>query len=179
MAMNEPQAEPSMEEILASIRRIIAEDDQGGGASDEPLDLHEMAPVEEPVMEAAAPAAAQVSDSDDLVFEDAAFDEPEQIPAPAPRYEPAPPAMAATPVQAAATVREEALLSDAVATVTAGALSRLAGSLRLADNPNQTIEGIVREMLQPMLKEWLDQNLPAIVDAKVEAALERVARLAR
>jgi cell pole-organizing protein PopZ len=181
MAMNEPQAEPSMEEILASIRRIIAEDDQGGGASDEPLDLHEMAPVEEPVMAVAAPVAAHVSDSDDLVFEDAAFDEPEPMPAPAPapRHEAAPPLMAAAPVQAAATVREEALLSDAVATVTAGALSRLAGSLRLADNPNQTIEGIVREMLQPMLKEWLDQNLPTIVDAKVEAALERVARLAR
>ena len=56
---------------------------------------------------------------------------------------------------------------------------RLAGTLRIADTPNQTVEGVVRELLKPMLKEWLDKNLPAIVEARVEAELERIARLAR
>jgi len=60
-----------------------------------------------------------------------------------------------------------------------GSLTRLAGALRIAESPNQTLEGVVREMLTPMLKEWLDQNLPAIVEAKVEAELERIARLVR
>jgi cell pole-organizing protein PopZ len=84
--------------------------------------------------------------------------------------------MAAAP---APTGREEALLSEAVASATAAALTRLAGSMRVADDPNQTIEGLVRELLKPMLKDWLDTHLHAIVEAKVEAALERVARLAR
>lgn len=175
MAMNEPQAEPSMEEILASIRRIIAEDDQGGEA-EQPLELHESPPPEREV------PAMSASEPDDLVFEEveleAAFEAPvAAAPEPQPqRYEPPPAFAAAAPPP---TLREEALLSDAVATATAGALSRLAGSLRLAENPDQTIEGLVRELLKPMLKEWLDANLPVIVDAKVEAALERVARLAR
>jgi hypothetical protein len=37
----------------------------------------------------------------------------------------------------------------------------------------------VRELLRPMMKEWLDANLPAIVEAKVEAELNRIARLSR
>lgn len=57
MSAQEAQAEPTMEEILASIRRIISEDentsDQGEASPDEILDLNEMhaAPVEEPVAE--------------------------------------------------------------------------------------------------------------------------------
>ena len=65
------------------------------------------------------------------------------------------------------------------ASATAGALARLAGSLRISDAPGQSLEGVVRELLKPMLKEWLERNLPAIVEARVEAELERIARLAR
>jgi cell pole-organizing protein PopZ len=38
---------------------------------------------------------------------------------------------------------------------------------------------MVRELLKPMLKDWLDENLPTIVEARVEAELERIARLSR
>ena len=48
-----------------------------------------------------------------------------------------------------------------------------------AGSPNQTIEGVVRELLKPMLKDWLDHHLPAIVESRVEAELERIARMAR
>jgi hypothetical protein len=174
MAMNESQSEPSMEEILASIRRIIAEDDAPAAATDEVLDLQET--VEAP---APAPATAQAQSNDELVFEDVMDSEPDDYVAPAayaPREPASQPAMAAAP---APTGREEALLSEAVASATAAALTRLAGSMRVADDPNQTIEGLVRELLKPMLKDWLDTHLHAIVEAKVEAALERVARLAR
>jgi cell pole-organizing protein PopZ len=61
----------------------------------------------------------------------------------------------------------------------AAALARLAGTLKISEQPGQTVEGVVRELLKPMLKEWLDRNLPAIVEARVEAELERIARLAR
>jgi cell pole-organizing protein PopZ len=154
MALQDQQAEPSMEEILASIRRIISEEEQSPAA--EPvLDLTQM---DEPTpQEKAAP-------EDDIVFE--AVEEP--APAPAPAYAPAHVAPEA-----------DAILSPPTATAAAGALARLAGTLRIADTPNQTIEGVVRELLKPMLKDWLDQNLPAIVEARVEAELERIARLAR
>ena len=41
-----------------------------------------------------------------------------------------------------------------------------------------TIEGLVREMMRPMLKEWLDENLPGIVEKHVEAEVQRIARMA-
>ena len=184
MAMNESQSEPSMEEILASIRRIIAEDDAPPAVSDEVLDLQQ--PVETVAPQPApmpSPSLSASLSNDDLVFEDALDGEPDDYVAPAafaPREAPPVP-QAARPAEPApaATTREEALLSEAVASATAAALTRLAGSMRVADDPNQTIEGLVRELLKPMLKEWLDTNLRGIVEAKVEAALERVARLAR
>ncbi|MEQ1490073.1 MAG: DUF2497 domain-containing protein, partial [Terricaulis sp.] len=73
----------------------------------------------------------------------------------------------------------ETILSKPTTTAAAGSLARLAGSLRIADTSGQTVEGVVRELLKPMLKEWLDQNLAAIVEARVEAELERIARMSR
>jgi cell pole-organizing protein PopZ len=167
MALQDPQAEPSMEEILASIRRIISEEEQ--------------APAAEPVLDltqAEIPPApvAVAAPEDDIVFEaieEPAYEEPAPAPraaAPAPTYTP-PAADAATPI--------DTILSQPSASAAAGAMARLAGSLRISDAPNQTIEGVVRELLKPMLKEWLDKNLPAIVESRVEAELERIARLAR
>ena len=73
----------------------------------------------------------------------------------------------------------DVIISQPSASAAAGSLQRLAGTLRVADTPGQTVEGVVRELLKPMLKEWLDHNLPAIVEARVEAELERIARMAR
>ncbi len=164
MALQDPQAEPSMEEILASIRRIISEEEQ---APAEPvLDLTE---------QAQEPAAAAPQTEDDIVFEavEPAVEEAPPPPRPAPR---APATEAAAP---AAPVTPETIISPPTASAAAGAMARLAGTLRVADTPGQTVEGVVRELLKPMLKEWLDHNLPAIVEARVEAELERIARLAR
>lgn len=166
MALKDPQAEPSMEEILASIRRIISEEEQ---PAEPVLDLTE-AQAEAP--QAAAPAA-----EDDLVFEAVE-------PAPAPVAAPAPQPVAAAPAPRPAPVVEhtaapDTIISPPTASATAGALARLAGSLRISDTPHQSVEGVVRELLKPMLKDWLDQNLPAIVESRVEAELERIARLAR
>ena len=44
---------------------------------------------------------------------------------------------------------------------------------------DNTIEGLVREMLKPMMKDWLDANLAKIVEEKVEAEVQRIARMAR
>jgi uncharacterized protein len=176
MALQDPQAEPSMEEILASIRRIISEEDDAppeAGAielEEEVLDLTQPAPAPEP-------AAAQ--DDDDLVFENELIEEPVlAAPEPAPEPVPAPaPVQTVAPSAPAPTV--ETIVSQPSAHAAAEALTRLAGQLRIADTPGQTLEGVVRELLKPMLKDWLDENLPRIVEARVEAELERIARLAR
>lgn len=158
MAMQDPQAEPSMEEILASIRRIISEEEQP--ASEPVLDLTEHEPGAAPPVE------------DDIVFE-AVEQAVAAAPAPAPT-------MTHTPVvETPSAPAEPPILSTPTTHAAAGSLARLAGSLRIADTHGQTVEGVVRELLKPMLKEWLDKNLPAIVESRVEAELERIARLAR
>jgi uncharacterized protein len=40
----------------------------------------------------------------------------------------------------------------------------------------RTLEDVVRELLRPLLKQWLDDNLPAIVETAVQAEVERIAR---
>jgi len=165
MALQDPQAEPSMEEILASIRRIISEEEQ--------------APNAEPVLDLTQTDEPTTSHSDDdIVFEavEQAVAEEAPVPAAAPGYEPPPaPARSHAVVEPAG----ESYLAAPTTNASAAALARLAGTLKISEQPGQTVEGVVRELLKPMLKEWLDRNLPAIVEARVEAELERIARLAR
>jgi cell pole-organizing protein PopZ len=40
----------------------------------------------------------------------------------------------------------------------------------------RTLEDLVREMLRPLLKSWLDDNLPGLVERVVRAEIERVSR---
>jgi hypothetical protein len=155
MALQDPQAEPSMEEILASIRRIISEEEE----------------PEEPVLDLTESHSETDADAeDDIVFETEAAETVVALE----RVAPEPPADFAPPEPVA-----DAILSLPTASAAAGSLARLAGTLRIADTQGQTIEGVVRELLKPMLKEWLDRNLPTIVEARVEAELERIARMAR
>ena len=165
MALQDPQAEPSMEEILASIRRIISEEEQPPGAAEPVLDLTQ---------------AAETANDDDIVFEAVELvNEPvEETPPPPQPVRAAAPAPIVAPV-AAPIVSSDNIISQPTASAAAGSLSRLAGTLRISEAPGQTVEGVVRELLKPMLKEWLDRNLPSIVEARVEAELERIARLAR
>ena len=167
MALQDPQAEPSMEEILASIRRIISEEEQAPNA--EPvLDLTQT--------DEAVPHRAASTPDDDIVFEavEQAVVAEAYVPEPV-RAEPPRASVVETPVAA----NEGTILSAPTTSAAAGSLARLAGSLRVSDTPGQTVEGVVREMLKPMLKDWLDRNLAAIVEARVEAELDRIARLAR
>ena len=102
-----------------------------------------------------------------------------------PEPEPAP-----EPVAAARPAREpepapqpepddDSLLDAAPASLAAGMFAALSDNLRVSSDQGQTLEGIVREMMRPMLKKWLDDNLPAIVEEKVQAEVERIARRRR
>ena len=55
---------------------------------------------------------------------------------------------------------------------------RLRPALRRIAMPagGRTLEDVVRELLRPLLKAWLDENLPRIVEAKVAEEVERIAR---
>jgi hypothetical protein len=55
----------------------------------------------------------------------------------------------------------------------------LSQSVQVSDGRGRTLEDIVVEMLRPMVKDWLDQNLPQIVEEKVEEEVQRVARRRR
>ena len=68
----------------------------------------------------------------------------------------------------------EALLSASTTSAVDSAFNTLAHTV-LVQNA-RTLEDLVREMLRPMLKGWLDDNLPGLVERLVRAEIERVSR---
>ena len=169
--------EPTMEEILASIRRIISEDD----APAEPEAAAAPAPEPEPAYE--APAEDDVLElTDPIEPEPEPAHEPEpvesvgdldvyspQAPEPEPTaYAPSSPSFNRDDVA-------ETLVGDHASTLAASAFGSLSSAL-LMPKDGRTLEDVVRELLRPLLKEWLDQNLPRIVETKVEEEVHRIAR---
>jgi uncharacterized protein len=168
--------DPSMEDILASSRRILNEEEQAAPPDppaapppDEPLDLtREMlvggpsgaaTPLPAPPPPAPPPPATPVT-------------------APQAQAEPkAPVEPPGFPVPTAAVAG--ALLAPAAAAAASASVGHLLravaaerGSAVRSGGP--TIEDVVREELRPLLKEWLDQHLPAVVERLVRAEIERV-----
>ncbi|MDI4662852.1 DUF2497 domain-containing protein [Xanthobacter autotrophicus] len=90
---------------------------------------------------------------------------------------PGEPAAMDHPAEADERARRRDLLSPNVDDVVAAAFQSL-GDLLLPQK-QRTIEDLVKEILRPMLKDWLDQNLPDIVERLVRAEIERVARRPR
>jgi cell pole-organizing protein PopZ len=142
--------EPSMEDILASIKKVIAEEKElrtasqvasppqrspSGEPDPEPEQEPELEPdvleLEEPVVEEMALPPVDLGPP--LVSEDAA---------------------------AASRARLEALQEVAAAAPPPPAV-----------NP---LEQVIRDMLRPMLKDWLDQHLPGIVDEHVKREIGRI-----
>lgn len=185
--------EPSMEEILASIRRIIA-DDQKTAEEPEPvrpapppeddvLDLAEVAqPLRRPVPQAASTVVPfdvpEIGFRDEEIDFDAIEVEPDPPPPP-PRPATRPPEPVPERIQdrIEAGVEEaaaERLLSQATDSSVNQAFNLLAHTV--LTNNARTLEDLVREMLRPMLKAWLDDNLSTLVERLVRAEIERVAR---
>jgi cell pole-organizing protein PopZ len=171
-----------MEEILASIRRIIADDQDGARPAPKSAPAAPPPPAEDDVLDLAdlpRPAAqprlelehedVSVREADNQIdFDAIEIDEdPEPLPPP-------PTPSAARPRPAAPAAAPDGLLSSSADASVANAFSLL-GSTVLSSNP-RTIEDLVKEMLRPMLKAWLDDNLPPLVERLVRAEIERVAR---
>lgn len=206
MADGKPGQEPSMEEILTSIRRIIAEDEGGDlpagpgrAAPAEPdmgvLELTEIVSEGRPPARPAPPQAAPPQAAHPQTPHPQAMPPTPMAPPPAqpathqPAAAPAPqaqPAAAQRPQPAAARPAETApaLISDETARASAAALARLTRpSAPEAPRPaaasgQATVEQFLESLLKPMLREWLDHNLPAIVERAVEQEVKKLARRA-
>jgi cell pole-organizing protein PopZ len=74
---------------------------------------------------------------------------------------------------------DDALIDKIAETATVGAMAKLAENLAISNSvEGTTLEDIVRELLRPMIKTWLDDNLPNTIDRLVSKELERLAEKA-
>lgn len=199
MSAADAQAEPTMEEILASIRRIISEDDTGASADAAPAAAaepdfgDEVLELNEPVMEMPETVspdfdfdALPIDDEPEVALEEIIvedrWEEPEPAPAPLPPPPPAPMPVAAAPPapepMAPAFPFDQGLVSDPIADKASTVFQKLAPNTTLPGVfiSGNTVEAMVGELIKPMLKDWLDANLPRIVEEKVEAEVARIAR---
>ena len=156
--MGDISTEPSMEEILSSIKRIIAEEGDAATAS-RGRRAAKMPPV-------ALPPVDDEDDGDEVLE----LSEPAPEPAPLPQ----PLAIGAPDVPHRAA---EPILSERTAEATRGPLEALSRMVVRPETPtatSDTLEGLVRELLKPMLREWLDANLPQVVETMVAREIARI-----
>lgn len=170
-----------MEEILASIRRIISEDGTPAPAAAAPA----------PAQSAPSPATASpgnVLDLTQAVKEDGTIVDlknarPQPAPAPPPPQQSAPPPSAPRiePKVSASNpmVQDESnLMSQPVAAAATDVLTGLASAVSAARGlpmgANRTLEDVVKELLRPMLRQWLDANLPHLVQRIVEREVAKL-----
>lgn len=176
-----------MDEILASIRRIIADED---GPDASPAVSAEVRSAGDdlrafPIHPAVVPPPRP------SLPPDAAFGREEPagrvplrpvVPAPEPYREPdvsVAASRAADPVarRAAAAPRPKDLLAPEAEAAVVAAFDQLGSFVVPAQQ--RTVEDLMKEMLRPMLKNWLDAHLPRIVEGLVRQEIERISRTPR
>ncbi len=197
--------EPTMEEILASIRRIISEDgDEAETAAEVSSDATEPPPDDEPEAQAASEPSApepeaepgpepETAGQDDIdeIFEltDQVDDEepdgsdepePEAAMEAAEEEQAEPETDFAAALETAAPddgdEEEERIVSPGAELQAGASFAELSAMLVSgADGSAPTLEGLVREMLKPMMKAWLDENLPRVVEDMVAQEIARIA----
>jgi len=207
MSDNSSEQEPSIEEILASIRQIISDEDedapQDGDSGvadtvedpirhdgDDVLDLSEDDLVEDVIEEAPVfepepepEPEPEIIPEPEPVMEIEMRDQMDALDEirsakkePAPSYEPEPSYHEEPP----RTMPSDILSSSAQAAAL-GSLSKLTKKMPINSSrayDGVTLEDIVKEMLHPMLREWMDSNLPPMVERIVQKELEKLARRA-
>ena len=211
MSSAKASTEPSMEDILSSIRQIIADedapaaeeeqandqsaiddafdsidvsaDDSGDASSDVEMSADDVDALfddmpaasdddlgfdaiddddDDDVLELEAPAVAdepEVSAADELGFDgDENLVDVDIVSDPAP--------------QAASLAEEAPLISENVAASVKSSFGALHNGMGISSS--STIEGLMSEMLRPMLKEWLNENLPETVERLVREEIQRI-----
>lgn len=218
--MSDPstEQEPTMEEILSSIRRIIADDDDGSSAEagsvaeadeeegveeddvddgdfnlDEELEPelgHDEPELDDELDDEPALLATEEDaeldvdplDLTNMVQDDGSVLELDQdgnaLHTPEAEHESASPEPHAT--QAGPELHDDSLLHDATTNAAASAFAHLSSAATAVrgqslGDPALTLEDLVKELLRPMLKAWLDKNLPAVVERIVEKEIAKIA----
>ena len=133
--MADNRSEPSMDEILSSIKRIIADDDRGRPATKR---AKSAAREEEEVLELTT--AKENAISEDRLLDDG---------------------------------KAQNLRHSFSALQT---LSEPGVAPQIVRSGETSLEGLTRELLRPMLKDWLDTHLPPIVEAMVEREITRITK---
>lgn len=187
-------AEPSMEEILASIRQIINQNDapEGGdevetsalAAPADDASAIDDAPEDEDVLELTTiledePIMAETTEMPQAVTMDDPFAQVSQGLA---ELEPVIPTPTPAPQAPAASAQE--LITGITAAAATAALNNLAATLQNEraehslpmGNGGRTLESMVVEAIKPLLKEWLDENLTGIVERVVTQEVEKLTR---
>lgn len=232
MSQEDSQQEPTMEEILASIRRIISEDEEEqegsldqavvapegfeaeSGAEQPPADDEiDMESVAADVMENVVDDEIVVAADDDFESVESLADEPmtedDEIELPEPvqdddvlelidRVEEEEPVavvqeetfeesvefveedddvlMVDEDTSADEEVEDATLISPDAAVAAAASFGSLAQNIAIANGQSRTLEALVQEMLKPILKDWLDTNLPTMVEELVREEIARIAK---
>lgn len=212
MAGNKPEQEPSIEEILASIRQIISDDEEPrqAGEIETPKDEKFEIPVYQPEPkreEEPRPSFAEVleltneiRDGEEKVL---SYGEEDRFTIPVAEYTPPPepparksdldlsvseaPARKSNLDLSASQGDIDSLFTAPAAAATTEAFSRLVGNIPVERAENRTLyadgritlEDITKDLLRPMLRQWIDDNVPRIVERLVEKELEKLSRQAR
>ncbi len=145
------EGEPSVEEILESIKKVIARDNRAGAAEQRRTrESHGMA--------AAGPDAEDEADVLDLAEADEFVPEPDNE----------------TPVAEAPLLGEDVRSSMRESLAALAMLSEPGVPPRIVRSGETSLEGLVRELLRPALAQWLDQNLPPLVERMVASEIARI-----
>jgi len=186
MAEVKAEQEPSIEEILESIRQIISEDSEEPQAKPAPEAKPE--PVKEAVI---APVPLSLKPEPSPKYEPTLKPEPPakpvvNKPTPLDLTDKVAPGLPVTieMMDSPMTDKEKAssLMSPETATAVTDSLSKILASNVAIEteksNPagKVTLEEMTRDLMKPLIKTWLDQNLPAIIEKAVQKEVEKLSR---
>ncbi len=186
--------DPSMDDILASIRRIISDDEARAQVGNQQALSQSARPAVVPPADSQPTAAVRGPGSDDVLLLTDLIEEPKPVaagarpvPIPLPRIDPA--RASEMPQPSFEQPPDGALVGSGAVGVASSAFARLNQAVQesvpppaapeagpAVDANGKTIEDLVKEMLRPMLKEWLDRNLPPMVERFVEREIVRLTR---
>lgn len=136
--MADSRNEPSMDEILASIKRIIADDDRNRPAR--------KSASKSAAVDAGQDEVLELTDADDNVGSGEVLLD---------------------------TNKAQSLRHSFSALQT---LAEPGAAPQIVRSGETSLEGLTRDLLRPMLKDWLDTHLPPIVEAMVEREITRITK---
>jgi cell pole-organizing protein PopZ len=199
MAEENEEAEPSMDNILSSIRKILSEDEQSVEVAGDPpsaatqnkanqkMDVVPAVEVSEPVSSNEVfDAQREITESpltdpkdydDNLNSSEAVAEEVSNAFSTESNILELTQQMIAQPPSAIGA--GDSILSNGPSANSTDALQELAKALLskrdiAIGNKDMTLEGLVREILRPLLREWLDQNLPYLIERLVKKEIDHM-----